>query len=101
MVLDLYADWCIACKVMERSIFPAPPVAEALARFDRWRLDLTANTAQDRALLADYGLFGPPALLFFDSRGQELQAYRLQGEPTVGSLSRHLQAVLGAAPEGE
>ena len=65
VVLDLYADWCIACKVMERSIFPAPPVAEALARFDRWRLDLTANTAQDRALLADYGLFGPPALLFF------------------------------------
>ena len=101
VVLDLYADWCIACKVMERSIFPAPPVAEALARFDRWRLDLTANTAQDRALLADYGLFGPPALLFFDSRGQELQAYRLQGEPTVGSLSRHLQAELGAAPEGE
>jgi thiol:disulfide interchange protein DsbD len=86
---------------MERSIFPAPPVADALARFERWRLDLTANTAQDRALLADYGLFGPPALLFFDSRGQELQAYRLQGEPTVASLSRQLQAVLSAAPEGE
>jgi len=101
VVLDLYADWCIACKVMERSIFPAPPVAEALARFERWRLDLTANTAQDRALLADYGLFGPPALLFFDSQGQELQAYRLQGEPTVDSLSRQLQAVLSAAPEGE
>ncbi|MFZ8930194.1 MAG: protein-disulfide reductase DsbD [Pseudomonadales bacterium] len=101
VVLDLYADWCIACKVMERSIFPAPPVAELLARFERWRLDLTANTAQDRALLADYGLFGPPALLFFDSRGQELQAYRLQGEPTVDSLSRQLQAVLSAAPEGE
>ncbi|MGB0317554.1 MAG: protein-disulfide reductase DsbD, partial [Pseudomonadales bacterium] len=101
VVLDLYADWCIACKVMERSIFPAPPVADALARFERWRLDLTANTAQDRALLADYGLFGPPALLFFDSRGQELQAYRLQGEPTVASLSRQLQAVLSAAPEGE
>lgn len=101
VVLDLYADWCIACKVMERSIFPAPPVADALARFERWRLDLTANTAQDRALLADYGLFGPPALLFFDSQGQELQAYRLQGEPTVASLSRQLQAVLSAAPEGE
>ena len=101
VVLDLYADWCIACKVMERSIFPAPPVAEVLTRFERWRLDLTANTAQDRALLADYGLFGPPALLFFDSRGQELQAYRLQGEPTVDSLSRQLQAVLSAAPEGE
>ena len=101
VVLDLYADWCIACKVMERSVFPAPPVADALARFERWRLDLTANTAQDRALLADYGLFGPPALLFFDSQGQELQAYRLQGEPTVASLSRQLQAVLSAAPEGE
>ena len=94
MVLDLYADWCIACKVMERSIFPARPWPRRL-HADRWRLDLTANTAQI-ALLPITGLL-PPAL-FFDSRGQELQAYRLRGAP-VGSPNRHLQAVLGAAPE--
>ena len=47
------------------------------------------------------GSLAPRLFYFFDSRGQELQAYRLQGEPTVGSLNRHLQAVLGAAPEGE
>lgn len=99
VVLDLYADWCIACKVLERSIFPAPAVAAELAQFERWRVDLTANSPEDRALLADYGLFGPPALLFFDKQGQELRPYRVQGEPTVASLARQLRAVQGAVGE--
>ena len=81
VVLDLYADWCIACKVMERSIFPAPPVAEALARFDRWRLDLTANTAQDRALLADYGLFGPRLFYFLIAEARNFRPIGFRESP--------------------
>jgi thiol:disulfide interchange protein DsbD len=84
---------------LERSIFPAPAVAAELAQFERWRVDLTANSPEDRALLADYGLFGPPALLFFDKQGQELRPYRVQGEPTVASLARQLRAVQGAVGE--
>ena len=51
VLLDLYADWCISCKVMERSVFPEPEVARQLARFTLLRADVTANDAQDKALL--------------------------------------------------
>ena len=94
VVLDLYADWCISCKVMERSVFPAPEVARLLARFLKTRVDLTANTAEHQALLERFGLFGPPSLVFFDSSGNELSAVRLQGEVDSAGLARHLKAVL-------
>lgn len=94
VVLDLYADWCISCKIMERSVFPTPEVAPLLARFHMTRVDLTANTEEHQALLAKFGLFGPPSLVFFDSAGQELAAVRLQGEVDSAGLARHLKAVL-------
>lgn len=94
VVLDLYADWCISCKVMERSVFPTPEVAPLLARFHTTRVDLTANTEDHQALLAHFGLFGPPSLVFFDSSGQEVAAVRLQGEVDSAGLARHLKAVL-------
>jgi thioredoxin:protein disulfide reductase len=94
VVLDLYADWCISCKVMERSVFPTPEVAPLLARFHMTRVDLTANTEEHQALLAKFGLFGPPSLVFFDSSGQELAAVRLQGEVDSAALAQHLKAVL-------
>lgn len=94
VVLDLYADWCISCKIMERSVFPTPEVAPLLARFHMTRVDLTANTEEHQALLAKFGLFGPPSLVFFNSAGQELTAVRLQGEVDTAGLARHLEAVL-------
>ena len=94
VVLDLYADWCISCKVMERSVFPTPEVAPLLARFHMTRVDLTANTEEHQELLTKFGLFGPPSLVFFNSAGQELAAVRLQGEVDSAGLARHLKAVL-------
>lgn len=94
VLLDLYADWCISCKVMERSVFPQPEVAAAMAKFRLLRADVTANDALDRALLERFGLFGPPSMLFFDPRGVEQQAYRLQGERSASEFAAHLRAVL-------
>ncbi|MCZ0943836.1 MAG: protein-disulfide reductase DsbD, partial [Gammaproteobacteria bacterium] len=79
-LLDLYADWCISCKIMERSVFPAPAVASRLAEFHLLRADVTANDAQDKELLNAFGLFGPPSLVFFDRNGRELKTLRVQGE---------------------
>ncbi len=90
-ILDLYADWCISCKIMEHSVFPQPEVAAALAEFHLLRADVTRNTAEDKALLDAYGLFGPPSLLFFDRTGQELVEARLQGEVDAPELSAHLR----------
>ncbi len=96
VILDLYADWCISCKTMERDVFPEAEVARQLGRFTLLRADVTANDDQDRALLSEYGLFGPPSLVFFGEDGREIADVRIQGEVTAGTLSAHLQAVLGA-----
>ena len=93
-LLDLYADWCISCKIMERSVFPAPAVASRLAQFHLLRADVTANDAQDKELLNAFDLFGPPSLVFFDRSGTELKALRVQGEIGAEALAKHLEAVL-------
>ena len=94
VLLDLYADWCISCKVMERSVFPEPEVARQLARFTLLRADVTANDAQDQALLKQFGLFGPPSLVFFSEDGREIDEFRVQGEVSADRLEAHLAQVL-------
>jgi thiol:disulfide interchange protein DsbD len=107
-VLDFYADWCISCKVMERSVFPDPAVAANLARFKLLRADVTANDADDKALLERYALFGPPSLVFFDANGDELPEYKIQGEidrvrftDHLGALVAHLGIRAGGSPAGQ
>jgi len=82
VILDFYADWCISCKVMERNVFSAPEVQDAMADYRLLQVDVTENTASDQALLDRYGLFGPPTLLFFDASGEELADARILGKWT-------------------
>ncbi|MEM7080259.1 MAG: protein-disulfide reductase DsbD [Pseudomonadota bacterium] len=96
VILDLYADWCISCKVMERSVFPVPAVASRLNQFTLLRADVTDNDEIDRALLKHYGLFGPPSLVFFTPDGRELSEVRIQGEVDAEALEGHLSAVLAS-----
>jgi thiol:disulfide interchange protein DsbD len=93
-LLDLYADWCISCKVMERSVFPLPEVDSRLRQFRLLRADVTENDVADRQLMNAFGLFGPPSLVFFSAQGRELSNVRIQGEITADRLATHLQAVL-------
>ncbi|MDR2164703.1 MAG: protein-disulfide reductase DsbD [Zoogloeaceae bacterium] len=72
VLLDFYADWCVACKEMERFTFNDPAVRERLGNFVLLRVDVTGNSARDQALLKRFQLFGPPGILFFDAEGQEL-----------------------------
>ena len=79
VMLDFYADWCISCKEMERFTFSDPAVQTKLAGFKLLKADVTANSADDKALLARFGLFGPPGILFFDKSGKENKAVRVVG----------------------
>lgn len=79
VLLDFYADWCVACKELERDTFPDPQVRARLAGFVRLQADVTANSADDRALLRRYGLVGPPAILFFGADGRERAELRTVG----------------------
>ena len=93
VLLDLYADWCISCKGGAICL-PEPEVARQLARFTLLRADVTANDAQDKALLKQFGLFGPPSLVFFSEDGREIDEFRVQGEVSADRLEAHLAQVL-------
>jgi thiol:disulfide interchange protein DsbD len=71
-MLDFYADWCVSCKEMEKFTFSDPRVQARLAQLGLLRADVTANSTDDQALLKRFGLFGPPGIIFFDTKGNEV-----------------------------
>jgi thiol:disulfide interchange protein DsbD len=79
VMLDFYADWCVSCKEMERFTFSDPAVQARLAGFKLLQADVTANSDDDKALLAKFNLFGPPGIVFYDSKGQEIRNVRIVG----------------------
>lgn len=71
VMLDFYADWCISCKELERFTFADPAVRQKLSGVVLLQADVTANNADDKALLKSFNLFGPPGIIFFDKSGKE------------------------------
>ncbi len=93
LVLDWYADWCISCKVIEHEVLNAPNVLPLLKGYRLVRFDITQSSAEQRALLDRYQLFGPPALLFFAANGSEKTDARVVGETNAGEFAAHLQRI--------
>jgi thiol:disulfide interchange protein DsbD len=79
VMLDFYADWCVSCKEMERFTFSDPQVQARLGGMVLLRADVTANSADDKALLKRFRLFGPPGIVFFDANGREIENVRVIG----------------------
>jgi thioredoxin:protein disulfide reductase len=73
VMLDFYADWCVSCKEYEQFVFTDPAVQAELKQMVLLQADVTANNAQDAALLKQFELFGPPGIVFFDVQGKALQ----------------------------
>lgn len=95
VVVDFYADWCVSCKVMEKTVFGDPQVIQAMDGVRRLRPDVTANNAQDRALQAHFQVPGPPTLMFFDADGQERRDLRVVGEIGADTFLDRLAAITG------
>jgi thiol:disulfide interchange protein DsbD len=95
VMLDFYADWCVTCKELEKYTFTDPGVQAALEDTILLKADVTANTAEDRALQQHFGIFGPPAILFFDANGKERKAYRVVGFMPADRFQTHVQQALG------
>ncbi|MBT8064077.1 MAG: protein-disulfide reductase DsbD [Gammaproteobacteria bacterium] len=95
-MLDFYADWCVECIRMERKTFPEPGVQALLAELQPLQADVTANDDVDQALMREFGIIGPPAILFFDRDGREMRDWRLVGYFDPEEFSAHLRQVLAA-----
>lgn len=91
VMLDFYADWCVSCKEMEAFTFPDPAVGEALASFMLIQADVTANDEEDKALLKQLGLFGPPAIIFYNLEGEEITGHRVVGYMKAEDFLSHLR----------
>lgn len=94
VMLDFYADWCVSCKEMERFTFSDPAVQARMGQMLLLKADVTANNADDQALLKRFGLFGPPGIIFFTPGGGEIAGQRVVGFMPADDFAGQLDAVL-------
>ena len=78
VLVDFYADWCTACIEMDHKTFNHPPVIARLKSYVFIKVDLT-DSPDTKALTQRFGIFGPPAYLWFDANGEEITDARLMG----------------------
>ncbi|BBO59153.1 protein-disulfide reductase DsbD [Mycoavidus sp. B2-EB] len=92
-MLEFYADWCASCREMEENTLTDSRVQAQLKRFNVLRVDVTENNREHRALLKQFGLYGPPAILFFDASGHEINALRMIGYQSPGLFLEKIEPI--------
>lgn len=92
-MVDLYADWCVACKEFAKYTFTDPQVRQTLSHYQLLRANVTANSEQDNALLKHLNVLGLPTLLFFDAQGREIPGSRVTGYMDGPQFEAHLQTL--------
>jgi thiol:disulfide interchange protein DsbD len=95
VMLDFYADWCVSCKEMERYTFTDPGVRAEFARAVLLQADVTANDAEDQALLQRFSIIGPPTIVFFGTDGRERTEYRVVGFKPAEEFRSHVARAFG------
>ena len=98
-LLDFYADWCVSCKEMEKFSFSDPRVRARMRQLNLLRADVTANNADDQALLKRFKLYGPPGIILFDASGKELM--RVVGYQPADTFLRSLDQAFGTGHQTE
>jgi thiol:disulfide interchange protein DsbD len=80
VILDVYADWCISCKQMDKEVFANEDVRKTLSNVNLLRLDITRQTKANEDLQKELGIIAPPMILFFGPDGHEVKSYRVAGK---------------------
>lgn len=94
VMLDFYADWCVACKELETFTFSKPQVQARLAPVRLLQVDVTANSAADKALLKQFGLFGPPGMVFFEGADAPRVKHKVVGFQNASDFMASLDKAL-------
>ncbi|ASG64946.1 protein-disulfide reductase DsbD [Idiomarina piscisalsi] len=94
VMLDLYADWCVACKEFEQYTFSDASVQKHFENMQLIQADVTANNQQDIDILNYYNVLGLPTILFFSPSGEEQNAYRVTGFKDAKEFKTHLEKML-------
>jgi len=93
VMLDFYADWCTSCKELEHNTFSDDGVKKILGDYLLIQADVTANTKEEKELSKKFGVFGPPAMIFFDENGKSLKSKKLIGYKPAAEFIKHLNTL--------
>jgi thiol:disulfide interchange protein DsbD len=91
IMLDFYADWCVACLEFEKFTFTDKEVNALMKQYILLKADVTGNNVNDKALMKEFNIFGPPAILFFDNAGNEVRQIRTIGFKNPKEFKKILQ----------
>lgn len=93
IIIDVYADWCVACQPIEKEVFPRTDVQEALKNFTLIQLDLTEYNASQDIILKQREILGPPTMLFLNSNAQEIRELRFTGTFSAPQLIQQTEKI--------
>ncbi|GAB0109812.1 protein-disulfide reductase DsbD [Pseudoalteromonas distincta] len=99
VMVDLYADWCVACKEFEHYTFPDAKVQSEFSHYQLIQVDLTNSDNKTIELMEEYTVFGLPSILFFNTQGKELTTQRVTGFLNAEDFAKHLATVRASAQQ--
>jgi thiol:disulfide interchange protein DsbD len=92
VVIDFWAEWCTACKELDKATWSDPRVREEAARFVRVKVDGTDENPAIQAIQERYQVQGMPTVVFIDSAGRPVDA-RVVGFVEADEMLQRLRAV--------
>ena len=98
IIIDVYADWCVACQPIEKEVFPRIDVQNALKDFTLIQLDLTTYNESQDTILKQREILGPPTMLFLDVNAQEIRSLRFTGTFSAPQLLQHIAKINVGTP---
>ncbi len=97
VLVDFFAEWCVACKELEQKTLNQPQVLAAMKHFDLYQVDITDITPENQALMSRYDIFGLPSLIFFDPSGEQISGARILGFMGPQRFLEHLDRTVTPA----
>jgi thiol:disulfide interchange protein DsbD len=94
IMLEIYADWCLPCKAMERRVFNDPEIVSISKNILCIRLDLTRKQPFQEEIMKSYQAWGVPTIIFIDKKGKEEKGLRIESYIDNADLLNRMKSLL-------